>query len=104
VEESIVGLRGQIRSGVRMKRTIFMGADYYDPPSTKHSSGYPLGIGKNCVIEGAILDKNVRIGESVVIAAFPRETELDRGYFAVQDGIVVIPKDTVLADGTRIEP
>ena len=104
VEESIVGLRGQIRSGVRMKRTIFMGADYYDPPSTKHSSGYPLGIGKNCMIEGAILDKNVRIGESVVIAAFPRGTELDRGYFAVQDGIVVIPKDTVLADGTRIEP
>jgi glucose-1-phosphate adenylyltransferase len=104
IEDSIVGLRGQIRSGVRMKRTIFMGADYYDPPARMHSSGLPLGIGPRCQIEGAILDKNVRLGEDVIIHPFPPGTELDRGYFAVQDGIVVIPKDTVLPSGTRIEP
>ena len=104
VEDSIVGLRGQIRSGVRMKRTIFMGADYYDPPARQHASGLPLGIGKNCQIEGAILDKNVRIAEGVIIRPFPQGTELDRGHFAVQDGIVVIPKDTVLPSGMRIEP
>ena len=104
VEDSIVGLRGQIRSGVRMKRTIFMGADYYDPPASQHPSGLSLGIGGGCEIEGAILDKNVRIGENVVIRPFPRGTELDRGHFAVQDGIVVVPKDTVLQKGTRIEP
>ncbi|MGH9856411.1 MAG: glucose-1-phosphate adenylyltransferase, partial [Acidobacteriota bacterium] len=99
-----VGLRGQIRSGVKMKRTIFMGADYYDPPSKKHPSDLPLGIGQDCAIEGAILDKNVRIGDRVIIRPFPRGTDLDRGHFAVQDGIVIIPKDTVLRDGTRIEP
>jgi glucose-1-phosphate adenylyltransferase len=104
VEDSIVGLRGQICAGVQMKRTIFMGADYYDPPLQKHSSGMPLGIGPACNIEGAILDKNVRIGEGVVIRPFPRETELDQGYFAVQDGIVIVPKDTVLPAGTRIVP
>jgi glucose-1-phosphate adenylyltransferase len=40
----------------------------------------------------------------VVIKPFPRGTELDRGHFVVQDGIVVIPKGTVLPAGTRIEP
>ncbi len=104
IEDSIVGLRGQVRSGVQMKRTIFMGADYYDPPTQTHSSGLPLGIGRGCRIEGAILDKNVRLGEGVIIHPFPQGTELDRGYFAVQDGIVVVPKDTVLPAGTRIEP
>lgn len=104
LQDSIVGLRGQIRAGVRMKRTIFMGADYYDPPAKKHASGLPLGIGRGCQIEGAILDKNVRIGENVIIRPFPQGTELDRGHFAVQDGIVVIPKDTAIPSGTRIEP
>ncbi len=104
IEDSIVGLRGQIRSGVRMKRTIFMGADYYDPPARMHSSGLPLGIGPNCQVEGAILDKNVRLGEGVIIRPFPPGTELDHGHFVVQDGIVVIPKDTVLPSGTKIEP
>jgi glucose-1-phosphate adenylyltransferase len=104
IEDSIVGLRGQIRSGVRMKRTIFMGADYYDPPSKKHPSGIPLGIGANCSIEGAILDKNVRLGEGVIIRPFPPGTELDRELYAVQDGIVIVPKDTVLPSGTKIEP
>jgi glucose-1-phosphate adenylyltransferase len=104
IDNSIVGLRGQIRQKVRMKRTIFMGADYYDPPSRKHPSGIPLGIGANCQIEGAILDKNVRIGENVIIRPFPRGAELDRELFAVQDGIVIVPKDTVLPAGMRIEP
>jgi glucose-1-phosphate adenylyltransferase len=104
IDDSIVGLRGQIRQKVRMKRTIFMGADYYDPPSRKHPSGIPLGIGANCQIEGAILDKNVRIGENVIIRPFPRGAELDRELFAVQDGIVIVPKDAVLPAGMRIEP
>jgi ADP-glucose pyrophosphorylase len=76
----------------------------YDPPARVHSSGLPLGIGPGCQIEGAILDKNVSLGEGVIIHPFPRGTELDRGHFTVHDGIVVVPKDTVLPSGTRIEP
>jgi len=64
----------------------------------------PVGIGPNCNIEGAILDKNVRIGEGVVIKPFPRGTEIDAGTWVVQDGIVVIPKDTTILPNTHIEP
>ncbi len=57
-----------------------------------------------CHIEGAILDKNVRIGANVTIKPFPRGMDRDEGSWVVQDGIVVIPKGTVLREGTRIEP
>ena len=64
----------------------------------------PLGIGKNSHIEGAILDKNARIGENVVIERFPRGFDEERTNCAVIDGIVVIPKNTTLLAGTRIAP
>jgi glucose-1-phosphate adenylyltransferase len=104
ISDSIVGLRSQISDGVHLRSTIMMGADYYDPPGIAPLRSVPLGIGPNCDIEGAILDKNARIGEKVVIRPFPLGTELDEGNWVVQDGIVVIPKSTVLNPGTYIGP
>jgi glucose-1-phosphate adenylyltransferase len=104
ITNSIIGLRGQIAEGVEMHNTIMMGSDYYDPTDTAPQSPIPLGVGCDCKIEGAIIDKNVRIGEGVVIKSFPRGTELDSGNWVVQDGIVVIPKNTILHPGTYIGP
>jgi glucose-1-phosphate adenylyltransferase len=100
----LIGLRSQIQDGVQLKDTILMGADYYDTPGDYRGTGIPVGIGKNCDIEGAIIDKNVRVGEGVVIKPFPRGTEMDEGSWVVQDGIVAIPKSTVLHPGTYIGP
>jgi glucose-1-phosphate adenylyltransferase len=63
-----------------------------------------LGVGSNCVIEGAIIDKNARIGRDVVIKPFPRGTDLDRDCWVVRDGIVVIPKGATIDPGTHITP
>jgi glucose-1-phosphate adenylyltransferase len=104
ISESIVGLRSHIASGVMMNKTIMMGADYFDPTNGPVPGNIPLGIGPNCHIEGAILDKNVRIGEGVVIKPFPRGTEIDEKNWVVRDGITVIPKSTVLFPGTYIGP
>ena len=87
-----------------MKNTIMMGADYFDPPVIDHPSGIPIGIGKDSEIEGALLDKNARIGEGVVIKPFPEDTDIDKGNWAVKDGIVVIPKSSALHPGTYIGP
>ena len=103
ITNSIIGLRSQIGPGTRIKDSILMGADYYNNPAIK-GTDVPIGIGPNCIIEGAILDKNVRIGEGVVIKPFPRGTEIDAGTWVVQDGIVVIPKDTTILPNTHIEP
>ncbi|MEI7848072.1 MAG: glucose-1-phosphate adenylyltransferase [Chloroflexota bacterium] len=103
ITHSIIGLRSQIGPGTKITDSIIMGADYYDSP-TLRSTDVPMGIGANCEIEGAILDKNVRIGEGVIIKPFPRGTEMDAGTWVVQDGIVVIPKDTTILPKTRIAP
>ncbi len=112
IRHSVIGLRSQIRSGVRIIDTVMMGADYYDRDSacsdlSQEELGceeVPLGIGNGSYIEGAILDKNVRIGRGVTIHPFPRETEIQSDLFYVRDGIVVIPKGTVLPNGTYIGP
>ena len=101
ITHSIVGIRSQISEGTVIKDSIVMGADYYEP---KKNRDIPLGIGKNCHIESAILDKNVQIGAGVVIKPFPRDEDIDHELYFVRDGIVVIAKDTAIPPGTRIEP
>jgi len=102
IERSILGVRSQVSSGACIKDSIIMGADYFDAETTPHD--IPLGIGPDCHVEGAILDKNARLGKGVVIKPFPHGTDLDRETWFVRDGIVVIPKNTVIAAGTRIAP
>ena len=102
ITHSIIGIRSQISAGTTIKDSIVMGADYYDTELTPHS--IQIGIGANSHIEGAILDKNARIGEGVTIRPFPRDTDLDHGNWYVRDGIVVIPKDAEIPAGTKIEP
>ena len=101
ITHSIVGIRSQVAEGTVIKDSILMGADYYEP---KKNLDVPLGIGKNCHIESAILDKNVQIGDSVVIKPFPRDKDIDHELYFVRDGIVVIAKDTIIPSGTHIEP
>lgn len=102
VRHSILGLRSQVSAGARIEDSILMGADYYDVETSPHN--LPLGVGPDCRIEGAILDKNVRLGKGVVIRPFPRGAHLDHENWCVRDGIVVIPKNTTLPPGTRIAP
>ncbi len=95
IMHSVVGLRSQVASGTHIQDCILMGSDYYSAD---------IGIGPNCDIQGAILDKNARVGEGVVIRPFPRGTDLDFAKWFVRDGIVVLPKDVEIPPGTRIAP
>lgn len=102
IEHSIIGIRTQIAAGVTIKDCVVMGADSY--PSEKNQSDVSLGIGAYSSIEGAILDKNVRIGECVLIRPFPRGMDMDCGSWFVRDGIVIIPKDAEIPNYTLIVP
>jgi glucose-1-phosphate adenylyltransferase len=100
ITHSIIGIRSQIAGGCVIKDSIVMGSDYYD----RELEGVPIGIGADCHIEGAILDKNARIGANVTIRPFPRDTDINNKNWYVRDGIVVIPKDAEILEGTKIEP
>ena len=112
IERSIVGVMSYIDSGTVIKNSIIMGAEtekyILQADHNDATTDVLIGIGKNCHIENAIIDKNARIGNNVVIKPFPAGTELDdpaepKQYY-VRDGIVVIPKNAVIESGTVIEP
>ncbi len=106
IRESVVGLRSVIGPDVRLVRAVVMGADFYETPERKVENrrlGRPdVGIGAGCTIEGAIIDKNARIGAGVIIRPHPPDENVDAEQYVIRDGIVVIPKNAVIPDGTVI--
>ena len=103
VEHSIIGIRSVIGSDSVVKDVILMGADYYETDPGRSGGDAPgIGIGRGCDIRKAIIDKNARIGDNVVISPEGKDKEMNGEGFYIRDGIVVIPKNGVIASGTRI--
>jgi glucose-1-phosphate adenylyltransferase len=104
INHSVVGLRCHISEGCEICDSVLMGADYYEYAGREVPGGIPLGIGPDCSIHGAIVDKNARVGAGVTIRPFPAGTDRDEGNWFVRDGIVVIPKDSIIRPRTIISP
>jgi glucose-1-phosphate adenylyltransferase len=82
---------------------VIMGADFYEELAEGTTPNVPpIGIGRNSVVDRAIIDKNARIGENVVITPDGKAPNVDSENYYIRDGVVVIPKNAVLADGTWI--
>ena len=106
ITNSIVGLRTLIGEGTELNRVVTLGSDYYESQASveRHErAGQPrVGIGSHCRIENAIIDKNARIGNNVVISPAGKPDNVDHERYYIRDGIVIIPKDAVLPHGTVI--
>ncbi len=102
LERCIVGVRSVIGSGAVLKNCVMMGADFYEGGSKAADGAPPLGIGRNTTIQGAIIDKNARIGERVVISPEGKPADADGPNYFIRDGVVIIPKNAVIPDGTWI--
>ena len=106
INQSIVGLRTIIGDGTELNRVVILGSDYYESMESveRHEKeGMPrVGIGAHCKIENAIIDKNARIGNNVVISPAGKPENLDHEHYFVRDGIIIIPKDAVIPHGTVI--
>ncbi len=98
---STVGIRSVIGEGSVIEHSIVMGADYYDAqlPNTDEP---PLGVGRDCYIYKAIIDKNVRIGDGAYISPAGKKDETVTDLYSVRNGVIVIPKNTVIPPGTRL--
>jgi glucose-1-phosphate adenylyltransferase len=107
IEDSVIGVRAQIAENCVIRNSYIMGADGIETTRQREQSlraGRPLiGIGAGSRIENAIIDKNARIGRNVQILneAGVVDSE-DEPHYVIQDGIVVIPKFTIIPDGTVI--
>ena len=97
IERSVIGVRSIIRSGATIRNSVIMGADYFEGSAPRSVAGVPpIGIGRNCVIDRAIIDKNARIGDGVVITPEGKARNLDASNYFIRDGIVVVPKDAII--------
>jgi len=100
---TVIGTRSVIRANTYLERVVMMGADYYESPEEKAEDARrqrcQVGIGRNCVIRNAILDKNVRIGEGVRILNEKGLVNFAHDRYNIVDGIVVVPKDMEIPDG-----
>lgn len=104
IENSIIGLRCVIGEGVTIRNTVLMGADYHETDeevkSHLEAGRVPVGIGKGSLIDGAILDKNCRIGKHVQVVNRTGADESDQfDPCFIRDGIPIVTKDATLPDG-----
>jgi len=102
ITESVIGVRTVINHDSVVRRSVVMGADGYEGDVPRQAGDPPLGIGRDCHIEGAIIDKNARIGDGVSITPKPPGTNEDHPFHFVRDGIVVIPKNYAVPPGAQI--
>ncbi len=107
ISDSVIGLRTIVGPETRIADTVCLGADYYENDADRSENVRlhrpDLGIGPKCNIRGAIIDKNARIGAEVTIRPRPADApDEDGDRYMVRDGIVVIPKNTAIPDGTVI--
>jgi glucose-1-phosphate adenylyltransferase len=102
LERCVVGIRSIIQSGATVRNSIVMGADYFEQDRHEDSGRPPIGIGRNCIIDRAIIDKNARIADGAVITPEGKPENLDAENYFIRDGIVVIPKNAVIPAGLWI--
>ena len=102
INRSVIGVRSIINKNTTITDSIIMGADYYERREIKEEERIQLGIGNNCIIERAIIDKNACIGNDVKIINQKKLEYLEGEGYVIKDGIVVVEKGAVIPDGTII--
>jgi glucose-1-phosphate adenylyltransferase len=103
IEHSLLGVRSRVQAGATIRDSLVMGQDYYDSPERVPVPGAPtMGIGHSAWIERTIVDKNARIGDDVRISPAGKPAFLDGPNYYIRDGIVIIPKNAVIGNGTVI--
>ncbi len=106
IHNSIVGIRSIVGAGTELNRVILLGCDYYESMESiqaNEAAGRPrIGIGSHCRIENAIIDKNARIGDNVVISPRGKPDTVDHPLYYIRDGVVIVPKNGVVPHGTVI--
>jgi glucose-1-phosphate adenylyltransferase len=106
--KSIIGLRSRLDPGVKIENSIIMGSDFFeslDEMKNNLAGGLPhMGIGSNTLIRKAIVDKNVRIGRDVKLLnlAGVQEKDGEDGSYFIREGIIIVPKNAVIKDGTEV--
>jgi glucose-1-phosphate adenylyltransferase len=104
ITDSVVGIRTVIRHGAKIRRSVLLGADYYEPEADGRAptERVPMGIGTDVELDRVIVDKNARIGDGVRLINTSGVQEANgRGYY-IRSGIIIVPKDATIPNGFTV--
>jgi glucose-1-phosphate adenylyltransferase len=104
MESSVVGIRTNVSPGAQIRRSVLLGADFYeaDDDAPVVGDGPRLGIGRDVVLDRVIVDKNARIGDGARLVNEAGVQQADGDGFYIRNGIIVVPKDGVIRPGTAV--
>jgi glucose-1-phosphate adenylyltransferase len=99
VSRSIIGARTIIRQGTVIRDSYVMGNDYFAPPIETSRFPKEFYIGENTVIQKAIIDKHVQIGNNVQLINKQNLTTYDSDSVYIRDGIIIVARGATIPDG-----
>jgi glucose-1-phosphate adenylyltransferase len=102
IADSVIGLRASVRSGAKIRRSVLLGADFYESDRGDDAGVVPLGIGANVELDRVIVDKNARIGEGARLTNRARLQEQDGDGYFIRNGIIIVPKHGVIPPGFSV--
>ncbi len=95
VNHSLLGPRCLVGKNSIIRDSIIIGNEKGDDLLQKEK----YGIGKNCMIEKAIIDENTLIGDNVSLTNKQNLQKYDGDGVYVRDGIIIVTSGTKLANG-----
>ena len=104
LEQSVIGIRSNVRAGTRITRSVLLGADFYESDDDAPARGNKprLGIGREVVLDRVIVDKNARIADRVSLTNAAGVQEANGNGYYIRGGIIIVPKDGVIEEGTTV--
>jgi glucose-1-phosphate adenylyltransferase len=102
IEESVIGIRATVREGSRITRSVINGADFYEGPTHHGPSTIPLGIGRDCVLDRVIVDKNARIGDGCHLVNEAGVETADGPGYVIREGIIIVRNGGAVPPGTKV--
>jgi glucose-1-phosphate adenylyltransferase len=102
IEQSIVGIRTHVGQGASIRRSVLLGADYFEDAARPRNDYPRLGIGADVVLDRVIVDKNARIGEGARLVNAQGVEHADGDGYYIRNGIIVVPKDGTIRPGTVV--
>ena len=107
IKNSVIGIRARIGEGTVIHNCYYMGNDHYQSlaeiENDLENNRILKGIGENCFINYAIVDKNSRIGNNVYINGGKHLENFTNELYSIKDGIVVIKKGAIIPDNYTIQ-
>ncbi len=99
VRNSILGPRTVVKPGTIIQDSYLIGNEYYVAPVPRSAVPDRLQIGRNCMIQRAIIDSDVCIGDNVQLINKRKLVDYDSDHVYIRDGIIVVTRGTHLPDG-----